>query len=234
MRVKCAERLLKSIKGSEAATTEHGDVLFSLRLLLIFRHSFSISSWVDSRAGTVHSFQHCVYILSSSISRAHYTLSLPGQVNIFEIFSSSQTFASFPIINMSKYILASLAAAGLVAGHGYVTNGTIGGVSYEFYQPYTDVSNTFFTCLEHGLLVCLSKILTPTSPTPRLPPSVSRVLSRATVLSPTSPLLTSSAVVTTWMVLWAPARPLCTQMRRPVRMSHFTGRCGLTATTVPW
>ncbi|KAJ4415938.1 hypothetical protein N0V82_007059 [Gnomoniopsis sp. IMI 355080] len=39
---------------------------------------------------------------------------------------------------MSKYILATLATAGLVAGHGYVTNGTIGGVSYEFYQPYTD------------------------------------------------------------------------------------------------
>lgn len=37
-----------------------------------------------------------------------------------------------------KYLLSTLTAAGLVAGHGYVTNGTIGGVSYEFYQPYTD------------------------------------------------------------------------------------------------
>jgi hypothetical protein len=28
--------------------------------------------------------------------------------------------------------------ASLVAGHGYVTNGTIGGTSYTFYQPYQD------------------------------------------------------------------------------------------------
>lgn len=40
-----------------------------------------------------------------------------------------------------KSIFATIAAAGLVAGHGYVTNGTIGGVVYQFYQPYTDVSN---------------------------------------------------------------------------------------------
>lgn len=42
-----------------------------------------------------------------------------------------------------KYILSTLTAAGLVAGHGYVTNGTIGGVSYEFYQPYTDRTSTW-------------------------------------------------------------------------------------------
>ncbi|KUI56468.1 Polysaccharide monooxygenase Cel61a [Cytospora mali] len=34
--------------------------------------------------------------------------------------------------------LATLSAASLVAGHGYVTNGTIGGKYYEFYQPYED------------------------------------------------------------------------------------------------
>lgn len=33
---------------------------------------------------------------------------------------------------------AILASASLVAGHGYVTNATIGGDSYTFYQPYTD------------------------------------------------------------------------------------------------
>lgn len=31
-----------------------------------------------------------------------------------------------------------LATASVVAGHGYVTNGTIGDTSYVFYQPYTD------------------------------------------------------------------------------------------------
>lgn len=43
-----------------------------------------------------------------------------------------------------KYLLSTLTAAGLVAGHGYVTNGTIGGVSYEFYQPYTDRMSTVY------------------------------------------------------------------------------------------
>ncbi|KUI64591.1 Cellulose-growth-specific protein [Cytospora mali] len=38
----------------------------------------------------------------------------------------------------SMKIASILAAATLVAGHGYVTNATIGGSSYEFYQPYTD------------------------------------------------------------------------------------------------
>ncbi|KAK6218749.1 Lethal(2) giant larvae sro7 [Pestalotiopsis sp. IQ-011] len=40
-----------------------------------------------------------------------------------------------------KSVLSTAACATLVqlaAGHGYVTNGTIGGTSYEFYQPYTD------------------------------------------------------------------------------------------------
>lgn len=37
-----------------------------------------------------------------------------------------------------KHLLSILATAGLVAGHGYVTNATIGGLSYTFYQPYTD------------------------------------------------------------------------------------------------
>lgn len=32
----------------------------------------------------------------------------------------------------------ALASAGMVAAHGYVTNATIGGENYEFYQPYTD------------------------------------------------------------------------------------------------
>lgn len=35
-------------------------------------------------------------------------------------------------------IVASAGLIKLAAGHGYVTNGTIGGTSYEFYQPYTD------------------------------------------------------------------------------------------------
>lgn len=36
-------------------------------------------------------------------------------------------------------VLASLlSTAALVAAHGYVSNGTIGGEEYEFYQPYTD------------------------------------------------------------------------------------------------
>ncbi|KUI72192.1 Polysaccharide monooxygenase Cel61a [Cytospora mali] len=34
--------------------------------------------------------------------------------------------------------LATLSAVSLAAGHGYVTNGTIGGKYYEFYQPYED------------------------------------------------------------------------------------------------
>lgn len=41
----------------------------------------------------------------------------------------------------SGSILSTVAGAALVqlvAGHGYVTNGTIGGTSYEFYQPYSD------------------------------------------------------------------------------------------------
>lgn len=33
-----------------------------------------------------------------------------------------------------KYIVSTLAAAGLAAAHGYVDNATIGGTSYEFYQ----------------------------------------------------------------------------------------------------
>ncbi|KAK9777634.1 putative Glycosyl hydrolase family 61-domain-containing protein [Seiridium cardinale] len=35
-------------------------------------------------------------------------------------------------------LAASAALVRLAAGHGYVTNGTIGGTSYEFYQPYSD------------------------------------------------------------------------------------------------
>ncbi|KAH8669006.1 glycosyl hydrolase family 61-domain-containing protein [Xylariales sp. PMI_506] len=34
--------------------------------------------------------------------------------------------------------VSALSSAALVAGHGYVTNGTIGGDYYEFYQPYED------------------------------------------------------------------------------------------------
>lgn len=37
-----------------------------------------------------------------------------------------------------KTFAGLVASASLVAGHGYVTNATIGGTSYEFYQPYTD------------------------------------------------------------------------------------------------
>lgn len=36
----------------------------------------------------------------------------------------------------AKTTLALIASATLVAGHGYVTNATIGGTDYEFYQPY--------------------------------------------------------------------------------------------------
>jgi hypothetical protein len=36
----------------------------------------------------------------------------------------------------SALLLASSAV--LVAGHGFVTSGTIGGTNYTFYQPYTD------------------------------------------------------------------------------------------------
>lgn len=41
---------------------------------------------------------------------------------------------------MASFKIASslLAAATLVAGHGYVTNATIGDTAYTFYQPYTD------------------------------------------------------------------------------------------------
>lgn len=39
---------------------------------------------------------------------------------------------------MSKYLLSTAALVASVAAHGYVSNATIGGVSYEFYQPYTD------------------------------------------------------------------------------------------------
>ncbi|KAI3397523.1 hypothetical protein diail_10615 [Diaporthe ilicicola] len=38
----------------------------------------------------------------------------------------------------ARTTLALIASATLVAGHGYVTNATIGGQDYEFYQPYTD------------------------------------------------------------------------------------------------
>lgn len=38
----------------------------------------------------------------------------------------------------AKVTLALIASATLVAGHGYVTNATIGGSDYEFYQPYQD------------------------------------------------------------------------------------------------
>ena len=37
-----------------------------------------------------------------------------------------------------RYIASALAFAGAVAAHGYVSNATIGGKDYEFYQPYTD------------------------------------------------------------------------------------------------
>ncbi|SPQ25383.1 4b995c13-42eb-402d-8abb-d06c02696cf3 [Thermothielavioides terrestris] len=37
-----------------------------------------------------------------------------------------------------KTFTTLLAAAGLVAGHGYVDNATIGGQFYQFYQPYVD------------------------------------------------------------------------------------------------
>lgn len=35
----------------------------------------------------------------------------------------------------ARKTFALIASATLVAGHGYVTNGTIGGTDYEFYQP---------------------------------------------------------------------------------------------------
>ncbi|KAK7705335.1 hypothetical protein SLS64_005425 [Diaporthe eres] len=38
----------------------------------------------------------------------------------------------------ARKTLALIASATLVAGHGYVTNATIGGDDYEFYQPYQD------------------------------------------------------------------------------------------------
>lgn len=38
----------------------------------------------------------------------------------------------------ARKTLALIASATLVAGHGYVTNATIGGDDYEFFQPYTD------------------------------------------------------------------------------------------------
>lgn len=81
---------------------------------------------------------------------------------------------------MSKYILATLATAGLVAGHGYVTNGTIGGVSYEFYQPYTDVSDENLVLSWCEGIYQRSGVLTLSSLTPRPLPSVSLVLSRVT------------------------------------------------------
>jgi hypothetical protein len=34
--------------------------------------------------------------------------------------------------------LLLLGSVALVASHGYVDNGTIGGTYYQFYQPYTD------------------------------------------------------------------------------------------------
>ena len=37
-----------------------------------------------------------------------------------------------------RYIASALAFAGAVAAHGFVSNATIGGKEYEFYQPYTD------------------------------------------------------------------------------------------------
>lgn len=37
-----------------------------------------------------------------------------------------------------KYFTALLGSAALVAAHGWVDNGTIGGQEYEFYQPYMD------------------------------------------------------------------------------------------------
>lgn len=37
-----------------------------------------------------------------------------------------------------KYAAAALALASTVAAHGYVTNATIGGKDYQFYQPYQD------------------------------------------------------------------------------------------------
>lgn len=42
----------------------------------------------------------------------------------------------------ARKTLALIASATLVAGHGYVTNATIGGDEYEFYQPY---QVTFYT-----------------------------------------------------------------------------------------
>lgn len=37
-----------------------------------------------------------------------------------------------------KYIFSTITFAAAVAAHGYVSNATIGGKSYEFYQPYQD------------------------------------------------------------------------------------------------
>lgn len=41
-------------------------------------------------------------------------------------------------MKISAATLLGLGNAVLVAAHGYVDNATIGGVYYQFYQPYTD------------------------------------------------------------------------------------------------
>lgn len=119
-----------------------------------------------------------------------------------------------------KSILPTLVAAGLVAGHGYVDNGTIGGVSYEFYQPYTDVSSDCFlssNILGMGHSALRNTNLTLHSRTLRPPQSVSHALFRAMGPSQTSQWLISSAVVTMSMELWVPAQQLSMPQRRPVR-----------------
>ncbi|KAG8165786.1 hypothetical protein KVR01_004338 [Diaporthe batatas] len=91
-------------------------------------------SFFHGSAWGCHSFQHkLLTIVDRSFNPTKNPLSAPS-------LTSSEYHIKIKMA--AKITLALIASATLVAGHGYVTNATIGGTEYEFYQPYQDPYKT--------------------------------------------------------------------------------------------
>jgi len=92
--------------------------LYNCRLSAIYPGTAGLSTEAS------HSFSSPTYIpFISSLYRLCRSLRRP-------VFSTK--------LFKMKYLASALAFATAVAAHGYVSNATIGGKDYEFYQPYTD------------------------------------------------------------------------------------------------
>lgn len=102
--------------------------LHSLLLSIFSTHSIhSRFAWgCHSFCNTLHSFAPC----QSFPFERSIRFETP-RVNISIVQSTEKT-------KFKMKTFAILASASLVAGHGYVTNATLGGTAYTFYQPYTD------------------------------------------------------------------------------------------------